>query len=286
MAAAETGTPVQLAELPLYHPGGVVLERCFKHLTRTRDRAAVIEEYKAGKYANALDFARDTGTRDPLAVRMHEFGRDAGSDWCFCRGEELYRAPLRVAQAGLADLLVDRVSALAADVPTVVETGCGYGFNLWRLWQRNPGRAYVGGDIAETAVTLAAHLFGDAFGPRVELFDYYEETYRLIEKAAGPVFVYTCHSIEQLPSAAPFLQALARYAGKVAGVLHLEPVYEVHGNSLLGRLRRAHADSVDYNRDLLTLLRERQDVVVHSIEPNVYGINPLNPTTVIHWSFR
>lgn len=281
-----TGVPVQLADLPLHHPGAIVLERCFRHQTYARDRAAVIDEYKTGKYASALDFAKRTGTHDPFAIRMFEFGRDAESDWCFCRGDGLYRAPLRIAQHGLAELLVERVSALTANVPTIVETGCGYGFNLWRLWQKSPSHRYLGGDLAETALALSRHLFGEGEGPRVELFDYYDSAYRLLERCEGPVFVYTCHSIEQLPSAAPFLAALSRYADKIAGVLHLEPVYEVHGDHLLGRLRKAHADSVDYNRDLLTLLQSRSDIVVHSVEPNVYGINPLNPTTVIHWSFQ
>jgi SAM-dependent methyltransferase len=281
-----TAVPVQLADLPLYHPGGIVLERCFRQQTRPRDRAAVIDEYKSGKYANALEFARGAGTRDPQAVRMFEFGRDADSDWCFCRGDRLFRAPLREAQNGLAELLVARVSALAADAPTIVETGCGYGFNLWQLWQKLPHRAYVGGDIAETAISLSRHLFDEAQGPRVELFDYYDEAYRLLEQCDGPVFVFTCHSIEQLPSAAQFLKALSRYAHKVTGVVHFEPVYELYGESLLGRLRRAHADSVNYNRDLLTLLTNSQNIVVQSVEPNVYGINPLNPTSIIHWTFR
>src|SRR5262249_49790246 len=120
----------------------------------------------------------------------------------------------------------------------------------------------------------------------VQIFDYYDTDYSLLARAPGPVFLYTRHSIEQLPSAKPFIEALSRYADKIVGVVHFEPVYEVHGDNLIGRLRRAYADSVDYNRDLLELLSSRSDIAVHNVEPNMFGINPLNPTTYIHWSFR
>ena len=79
---------------------------------------------------------------------------------------------------------------------------------------------------------------------------------------------------------------LARYAPKIAGVLHFEPVFEIHEDSRIGQLRRAYAEAVDYNRDLLGLLRERPEIEVRSVEPNIMGTNPLNPTTIIHWTFR
>jgi hypothetical protein len=264
----------------------MVLERCFRPMLRRRDREVVDAEYKTDKYRTALDFARAKPTNDAFAVRMFEFGHDAQADWCFSRGDDLFRAPLAEIQAAFDEILATKVQATASACRTVVETGCGYGYNLGLLARAAPARTYVGGDLASTAIELAEHLFGKGGPPRVELFDYYSPGYELLERTEGPVAVFTCHSIEQLPTAAPFLDALARHAHKIAGVVHFEPVYEVHSANLLGRLRRAHAEALDYNRDLLTLLHGRSDITVHRVEPNFFGINPLNPTTFIHWTFR
>ena len=285
-APAEVAKPVALSDLPRHHPGGMVLDRCFREMTRKRDRDVVRAEYKADKYASALAFARSLPEPDPFAVRMFEFGQSGSDEWCFSRGNDLYRAPLADIQTEFDALLVERVLAKAAGCATIVETGCGYGYNLWRLSRSAPDRAYIGGDLAETAAELGSHLFAASKQVRVEVFDYYEPTYDLLAAAEGPVLVYTCHSIEQLPSAKSFVDGLSRHAEKIAGVVQLEPVYEVHDDTLIGCLRRAYADSVDYNRDLLGLLQNRSDIVVHAVEPNVFGINPLNPTTYIHWSFR
>jgi SAM-dependent methyltransferase len=279
-------TPVPLSEISSHPPGALVLERCFGPKLAARDRSVVDAEYKADKYRTALDFAVGKPTRDPFAVRMFEFGHDADADWCFSRGNELFRSPLAEIQTVFDDFLVSKVLPAAAGSRTIIETGCGYGYNLDLLARAERSHAYAGGDFASTAVELAQHLFGKAGPPRVEEFDYYSNDYGLLAKAEGPVTVFTCHSIEQLPTAVPFLDALASHKKKIAGVVHLEPIFEVHGESLLGRLRRAHAEALDYNRDLLSLLKGRADIVVHRVEPNVLGLNPLNPTSVIHWSFR
>ena len=255
-------------------------------MVRARDRSVVDAEYKVDKYKAALGFARAKPTNDPFDVRMFEFGHDAQADWCFSRGDELFRAPLAEIQTIFDDWLTDKVLHAAPGSRSIVETGCGYGYNLALLARAHPSRAYFGGDLASTAVELADHLYGKGGSPRVEAFDYYSAKYDLLDRIEGPVTVFTCHSIEQLPTAAPFLDALKRHARKIAGVVHFEPIFEVHGPNLLGRLRRAHAESLDYNRDLLTLLNSRADIAVQSVEPNVLGLNPLNPTTFIHWTFR
>ena len=286
--ARSTGAAVAvpLGDLPQHHPGGMVLDRCFRPAVTRRDRDLVNAEYTTDKYASALAFGGGVPSPDPFAVRMFEFGRDGNAEWCFSRGDDLFRTPLSAIQREFDSILVERVLARAGGCASIVETGCGYGYNLGQLWRTEPAKAYLGGDLAETAIRLAKMLFSERAGPKVEVFDYYAAQYDLLERAEGPAFLFTCHSIEQLPSARCFIDGLAQHAGKIAGVMHFEPVYEVHGDTLLGRLRRAYADAVDYNRDLLSLLKQRDDVIVHSVEPNIFGINPLNPTSCIYWSFR
>jgi SAM-dependent methyltransferase len=181
--------------------------------------------------------------------------------------------------------VVERLAMAARGCRSIVELGCGYGYNLHRLRRVLPDRAYLGGDIAPTAVQLARRLFAEDCVSVVE-FDYYADDYTLLRDVEGPVLVFTCHSVEQLPKAGHMLDVLARHAGHIARVVHFEPVYESHGETLIGRLRRAYADSVDYNRDLLGLLRAHPHVRLEAIDANPFGINPLNPTTVVEWTFR
>lgn len=286
-AAVPRPIPVALDDLPRTHPGGMILDRCFRRQTERRDRSAVAGEYEEDKYAQALAFAKSAGVNvAPFDVRMFEFGHARGEDWCFSEGERLFRAPLADVQTRFDALFVNRLEDAARGCRSIVELGCGYGYHLYQASRAMPERVYLGGDIAPTALRLAELLYSRGVPIRVAEFDYYAEDYSLLDQVEGPILVFTYHSIEQIPAAAGILKALARKAASIARVLHFEPIYESHGESLLGRLRRAYADSVDYNRDLLGLLKANPAVKIARIEPNLYGINPLNPTTIIEWAFR
>jgi hypothetical protein len=50
-------------------------------------------------------------------------------------------------------------------------------------------------------------------------------------------------------------------------------------------MRRRYAELNDYNRDLLSQLQRRSYIRILSIQTNVIGLNPLNPTSVIEWEF-
>ena len=278
---------VDLNDLSRHHPGGVVLERCAGAHPRLRTVEAVEKEYDRDKYAPALAFVHANEGVTPWEVRMFELeGHPPEADWCFSIGDELWLAPLADVQRRFDEIILNQIKAHAAGCRSVVELGCGYGYNLWRVSQALPGRQLLGGDIAESAVELAKQFFDGDAGPRVGKFDYCSDAYSPLDEATPPVLLFTCHSIEQLPRAGHVLDTLARYAPKIAGVLHFEPVFEIHEDSRIGQLRRAYAEAVDYNRDLLGLLRERPEIEVRSVEPNIMGTNPLNPTTIIHWTFR
>jgi hypothetical protein len=97
--------------------------------------------------------------------------------------------------------------------------------------------------------------------------------------------VFTSHALEQLPSAAHMLDVIKSYQRDVTTVFHFEPVYEMYDDSLLGLMRRRYTQVNDYNQDLLSLLQNRPDIRIVRLEPNVFGLNPFNPTTIIQWEF-
>ena len=278
--------PVAINDLPRHFPGDLVLARCFGGRQAPRDESAVKAEYDGDKYRALLDIlsAEDRGETDPFRLRMAEFRHDPNAAWCFSIGEALYRAPLREVQLGFDRLLVEEVLDAARHCPTVVELGCGYGYNLWIVARQDSSKHYLGGDLAPTAIEIGRRLFGE-HGPRVQPFNFYEDAGDLLDEAEGPILVFTCHSIEQLPGAGHAIDELARHVDKIAGVLHFEPLFGSFGRSLLGRLRAAHAEALDYNRDLLGVLEGRHDVHVATCETNVVGINPLNPSSIVRWHF-
>lgn len=121
---------------------------------------------------------------------------------------------------------------------------------------------------------------------RVVRFDFYDDqSYRLLEGLKPRVVVLTVHAIEQLQSSSLVLDALLRYRESIQAVFHLEPVYELYDKTLLGLMRRRYTQLNDYNRDLLPELQSRPHTRIRRIEPNVIGLNPLNPTSVIQWDF-
>ncbi len=70
-------------------------------------------------------------------------------------------------------------------------------------------------------------------------------------------------------------------------MFHFEPCQEEQEPAnLLAALRQSYLQTNDYNRNLLSLLRsfeaERKiKILVH--QPNIFGLNPLNPTSLVVW---
>jgi hypothetical protein len=122
--------------------------------------------------------------------------------------------------------------------------------------------------------------------PEVIPFNFYEpRSFEFLAELPPPIVLFTSHAVEQLPSSAPLLCALGRYRRQLYRVVHFEPIYERQDRSLIGLLRRRYCELNDYNRDLLDLIRAEPCHRLHSVERNVFGLNPLNVTSVIEWGF-
>ena len=152
--------------------------------------------------------------------------------------------------------------------------------------QHFPDKDFLGAEYSKNAVQLASKLY--QHDPKVTVlpFNFYDDqSYRFLEGVNPPIVVLTVHAIEQLQLVPPVLDTLLRYRENIQAVFHFEPVYELHDETLLGLMRHRYTELNDYNRDLLSQLQRRSYIRILSIQTNMFGLNPLNPTSIIEWKF-
>ncbi|MFH0770599.1 MAG: class I SAM-dependent methyltransferase [Candidatus Peregrinibacteria bacterium] len=280
---------IPLDELPQWSPWPSRLLGHTEWKTVTRSVEKIAAEYDRDKYLRCLEFVEHAGhpvTMDD--VKNFELGAPHAPDRCVsCRNRLFEMRADRVISAH-TQLLLDTVEPFMEGIDTVVEIGCGYGFNLWHLKERFPEKTYIGGEYSGNAITLSKKLLGNVTNISVAGCNFYDASYDVLEQCSprSRVLVLTRHAIEQLPTAAPFLKTIERYFDRIAAVCHLEMMYGHYGNSLLGLLRRRYAEVNDYNRDVLDLLRGRSDVEIVAEEADLMGIAPLNPTSLLVWRPR
>jgi len=130
------------------------------------------------------------------------------------------------------------------------------------------------------------HLFADCKDVSVLPFNWYDDTWEILESLEGKALVFTRHSIEQLSQVKSIMPTFAKYKDKIVEVVHLEPVYEqIDERSTLGLMRQAYTLMNDYNTDLLTTLNSMRVQIVRT-DIDLIGANPLNPTSLVQWKFE
>lgn len=199
------------------------------------------------------------------------------------------RLPGCLAVGGAERLVADAVvAACTSETDLVVELGCGWGWHVLGTWLAGGPRAarYVGAELTEAGRQAACRLA--ALDPDLRFdalaFDYLDPTLEALGRVREAV-VFTAHSIEQIPHLPPAVpQAVAALADTVR-CLHFEPVgWQVDGAGTPET--RAHAERHDYNRDLISVLRDQEAAGVLAIEEiatDVVGLNPVNATTLVRW---
>jgi SAM-dependent methyltransferase len=273
---------VPLNELPRWSEWPARVLGLSEWTVRERTREKVEAEYDAEKYASCLALLESNPDSTPEDLRAFEFGGD-DETICISRGGRLFSSTIARARELYVDLLVETMSSAISASSSVVELGCGYGYNLGRLAERFPGRRYRGGDYSANAVEIARVLHGGTDDVTVERFDFYDTPYTLLDGLPEPVTVFTLHSLEQVPHSRTVLDALVAAGRHISSVFHFEPLHDPADDSLLGLMRRRYDELNDYNRDLLEELRDRADVRVHRLETDVLGSNPLHTVGIAHW---
>ena len=257
------------------------------HVTVQRTLDKVDQEYDKDKYAKCLAYYIAAEKQlTPEEVKEFEFGVPSTETMCVSQGNELWLASLGEARERFYALLRETMRAAIQHSTSIVELGCGYGYNLWMLQQSFPHKAFVGGEYSINAVQLAQHLYSGRPCLSVESFNFYDPAWQVLERLQPPITLFTVHTIEQLPSAQKIFDVMGKYRDRISAVFHFEPVHELYDETLLGLLRRRYTLVNDYNQDLLSTLQQASGRIrIVNIKANVFGLNPLNPTSVLHWEF-
>jgi hypothetical protein len=277
---------VPLQDLPNWSIWPARILELEKWQKRQRAVTSVIAEYDGDKYARCQRFLDEHPSATFEDVKQFEFGASDDQQTLVSIGDDLFSTDLRTARRLHMNLIRQRIPKLAAGVRFIVELGAGYGFNLDFLRQILSEIEFIGGELSERAVRLGNALAQPTNRVSLRPFNFCDEdSYRFLDSLHGGVLVFTCHAVEQLPSAAAVIENLSRFRDRIRCVVHFEPGYELHSGGLLGLLRRRYAQINDYNRDLINVLSSAKFVDIQSSEPDVFGLNPLNPTSVVQWSF-
>lgn len=276
---------IGIDELPKYTPWVARILGLEPFSKPVRDLAKVDAEYDKDKYAKLLAYLKKHPDASPGDIRRKEVQREPTVTVCFSMKGKLYLTCAANLQRLEDKVLVDALAEPISRARVVVELGCGYGYNFSILRNTFPNRVWIGGEYSENAIELARRLFAACEDVSVVSFNWYDNTWAILESLAEKAVVFTKYSVHQLPQAASIMPIFAKYKDMISEVIHLEPVYEFMDNhSTLGLMRRAYTLLNDYNTDLLTTLNG-MGVQILRTEEDLIGANPLHPTSLVQWRF-
>ncbi|ALM10314.1 MAG: Uncharacterized protein PeribacterA2_0954 [Candidatus Peribacter riflensis] len=275
---------IPLAELPQWSPWPQRLLGLIEWRDQKRDTTKVDREYDKDEYLRCLNFKKENPGATADDVRAYEF-RLPRKPLCVSQKNKLYELPSEQIMPVDNAVLLDALKPHMGGIDTVVELGCGYGYNLWELRRHFPEKTFLGGDYSPNAVKLAEMLYKDCPNMSIETFNFYDRSFPMLERCpkGSKVLVFSRHATEQLPTAKNVLATLTQYFDRIKVAIHLEVGFDNYGDSLLDLLRKRYVMINDYNRDLVSLIRSRSDIAFLTNEPDVYGVNSLNPSSELVW---
>lgn len=238
---------------------------------KDRNIDQIEREYNQDKYASLLKF--DFKTIEEYKTKEFELGGNGpDNEMIISTGDDIFGLPVSKAREQFYELIKKNVQAHTSG--NICELGCGYGYNLSFL-----GTKTYGGEYSTNAVKLARKL-----GLEVSEFNYYKpDDYNFIKPDTT---IFTTHSIEQIPDASVIISSLEKQKHKINYVVHLEPTIVEERSNFIGLLRNRYIEINDYNRNLITLLKNNPSIEIIELKYDVFGLVPLNSTNLVIWKFR
>lgn len=278
---------IDLNDLPKYNPWPERLLGLSPWSIQARTIEKTEQEYNCDKYLACLNKLEEAkGNITMSEMKCFEQAKDS-TEVCISIDDELFLTTLGEARKAYYGEIKQTLQSSILKSSTVIELGSGYGYNLWMLSQEfpNSNTTWVGGEYADNAIFIGKNL--TASNITFEKFNFYQTPYNILEKATGPITVFSVYAAQQLPSAKEILLGLRPYKDKIERVVFFESVYEYcDSKNLLGLMRKRYIEICDYNTDMLTILESAEDIEIISERKNVIGLNPLLPVSIIEWKFR
>lgn len=203
--------------------------------------------------------------------------------------DELYEGSIVAMEAFFRQLVVQTVQRVIDHSPvrTIVELGCGAGFNLINTVIHCGVRA-IGCDLSPSAVALINEIAADTGLPlSAREHNFVQDNLTgFVDK--GEWAILTVHAIEQTPGIDQrwFETVLSGKNPPTAGI-HIEPLH-AEGGAFAADCSR-YAEINHYNRDFYTLVRdvERAGLIeILNFSPRVLGSQAHNPSSVLVWQAK
>ena len=177
------------------------------------------------------------------------------------------------------------------DVDCIVELGCGYGRNLFEIFDHGGQKtAYFGGELTDSGCALGdtLSLFTKDQNITFQKFDHTAPDLSWLP-TCNRIFFYTVHSIEQVHKIGlNFFRCLIDSAPHVIG-MHLEP-FGFQVNPDLGPITKKHNDFFKRNKwninfyDVLLQAKEEGLIDIDYVETELFfPEDPGNPTSIAIW---
>lgn len=248
--------------------------------------AEIVREFETEKWGPLWETVRQAGRQLTLAEVERLVFEDGRETMCW-DAESLKLLTVADARRRQFEILVAALGQAPADA-ALVEIGAGWGQMVLHLallpefaGRRFCATEYTGSGLKVIEHLAQSHGISIATG-RCDLSAAPITELALPENAV----LYTSYSAHYVPS----------YTGSVVDellalkpslVVHFEPFYEhCDQQTLLGMLQRKYIETNDYNRNLLTVIREqseRRRVEIVTEQRQVFGLNPLLPMSVVAW---
>jgi hypothetical protein len=269
---------IGINELPAYSPWPARL--LFRDRPKPeRTPETILAEYNKVKWASLLNY---WNTHSGVSIRaLLKFGETGNGKCAFSTSSKLYLEDWDVMQNISDSVLIKVLKPYVSLSNTIIELGCGWGYNLFTLQSVWKNKYYIGGDLCPNAVKLGMQIARSDSRMSYKVFNFMDNNWTVFDKINTPAIIITRHAIEQLPSAQHAITQLVRHKDKIAAVIHLEPVCVPREPTLLSLLRIAYTEANNYNTDLLKLAQDNSKKI--HFEYDVCGINPLNPTSLLVW---
>ncbi|KKQ75749.1 MAG: hypothetical protein US96_C0005G0022 [Candidatus Woesebacteria bacterium GW2011_GWB1_38_5b] len=183
-------------------------------------------------------------------------------------------------------LISDYLKNISGESP-IVELGSGYGSVILDLAKRKEFRKnkFFAADISKNGRELTRLIAtNENLDVTILPCDLTKKT--IVSGIPENSILLTSYSVHYQPHLShQFVESLIKLKPKA--VIHFEPIYEhCETKSLFGQLRKRYIEISDYNRNLMTVLKQAENknrIKITKINPVVFGANSLLPVSVIIW---
>jgi hypothetical protein len=163
---------------------------------RTVEKVEV--EYNQDKYSRLLTLVNADEKLSWEALKLAEMNGGTESIMVSLQ-EKFFITKVHEAFEYEQNLMFQAMESSVAEADIVVELGCSYGYNIFRLHSKFPGKRFFGGEFCRNAVDTGNILSArDGAGVEVFEFNYYSCPYqRLQQLVAGKrAVIFTAHSTD------------------------------------------------------------------------------------------